>query len=196
MDLLVPFSSATPCSPSLGPALTDKRQKALGSSTGEHPVDSQHNDRSQRGYQDRPKVESGNPRAADELYNEPSDGGTYHIPTTTVSRNPPGSLPGIISLPKIPAISPTMILDTIPISIYRSILHSHLPLSPRVVARQQYSGPKRSSAHLFTRLPKVRGLGNWASYISFHRKLGGRRAQIANEVVGGLSKEKPAYLAI
>src|SRR5215208_1500292 len=117
-------------------------------------------------------------------------------PPMSCTTNPPGSLPGIISLPRIPAISPTMILDTIPISIYRSILHSHLPLSPRVVARQQYSGPKRSSAHLFTRLPKVRGLGNWASYISFHRKLGGRRAQIANEVVGGLSKEKPAYLAI
>src|SRR5215204_215275 len=45
-------------------------------------------------------------------------------PMTMVSRKPPGSLPGMISLPKIPAISPTTIQLMMPISIFFSYLLS------------------------------------------------------------------------
>src|SRR5215203_679724 len=40
------------------------------------------------------------------------------IPMTIVSRKPPGSLPGMISLPRIPAISPTTIQLMMPILIF------------------------------------------------------------------------------
>src|SRR5215204_3980604 len=40
------------------------------------------------------------------------------IPMTIVSRKPPGSLPGMISLPKIPAISPITIQLMMPILIF------------------------------------------------------------------------------
>src|SRR5215212_8891500 len=46
------------------------------------------------------------------------------IPMTMVSRKPPGSRPGIISLPKTPAISPTTIQLMMPISIFFSYLLS------------------------------------------------------------------------
>ena len=46
------------------------------------------------------------------------------IPMTIVSRKPPGSLPGMISLPKMPAISPTTIQLMMPILIFFSYLLS------------------------------------------------------------------------
>ena len=46
------------------------------------------------------------------------------IPMTMVSRKPPGSLPGMISLPKTPAISPTTIQLMMPISSFFSYLPS------------------------------------------------------------------------
>src|SRR5215212_4648265 len=46
------------------------------------------------------------------------------IPMTMVSRKPPGSLPGMISLPKTPAISPTTIQLMMPISSFFSYLLS------------------------------------------------------------------------
>src|SRR5215210_2426754 len=47
------------------------------------------------------------------------------IPMTIVSRKPPGSLPGMISLPKIPAISPITIQLMMPIPIFFSYLLFH-----------------------------------------------------------------------
>src|SRR5215212_8509785 len=46
------------------------------------------------------------------------------IPMTIVSRKPPGSLPGMISLPKMPEISPTTIQLMMPILIFFSYLLS------------------------------------------------------------------------
>jgi hypothetical protein len=44
---------------------------------------------------------------------------------TIVSRKPPGSLPGMISLPKMPAISPITIQLMMPILIFFSYLLFH-----------------------------------------------------------------------
>ena len=46
--------------------------------TCKHPVESQQYDRPQRSHQDQPDVEPCNSRAAEKLYDEPSDEGSYY----------------------------------------------------------------------------------------------------------------------
>ena len=57
------------------------------------------------------------------------------IPLTIVNRKPPGSLPGMINLPRIPAMSPTTIQEMIPISIFLlSSLSGTTVLAERIIS--------------------------------------------------------------
>src|SRR5215210_5103181 len=60
------------------------------------------------------------------------------IPMTIVSRKPPGSLPGMISLPKIPAISPITIQLMMPIPILFSYLLFHPVLLFRGISLEEF----------------------------------------------------------
>ncbi len=82
--------------------MTSRGSESLGRpATRDEPVDGQQYDGPYRGHQDGPDVEPSRPAAARKPYDEPPPN-TPAIPMRIVTMMPPGSSPGMMSLPRGP----------------------------------------------------------------------------------------------